>query len=113
MNVHHDTFFRSILEDGSISLAFKVRIHSCLSKGAGLWLIVKPYIHSFLAHFTFTLVLHFHLETSTFFMCECGHGLNTYGTHLAPCPFRGQHITTHYAIKDIMYVLARKSEHIV
>jgi hypothetical protein len=113
MNIHHDTFFKSILEDDSISSAFKAHIHCCLSKGARLWLIVKPFIHSFLARFIFTLVLHFRFETSTLFTCECGHGLNTYGTYLAPCPFGGQHITTHYAIKDIMYVLALESGHIV
>jgi hypothetical protein len=63
MNIHHD---RSILEDDSISLAFKAHIHSCSSKGAWLWLIAKSSIHSFLAHFIFTLVLHLYLETSIF-----------------------------------------------
>jgi hypothetical protein len=60
MNIHHD---RSLLEDDSISSAFKAHIHSFSNKGAGLWLIAKSSIHSFLAHFIFTLMLHFYLET--------------------------------------------------
>jgi hypothetical protein len=47
-----------ILEDDSISSTSKARIHFCLGKGMGLWLIAKPYICSFhIAHFTFTLAL--------------------------------------------------------
>jgi hypothetical protein len=61
MDIHHDTSLRSILEDDSISLASKAHICSCSGKGAGLWLIIKPSIHSFrIAHSTFTPVLHFH-----------------------------------------------------
>jgi hypothetical protein len=33
MDIHHDTSFQVILEDDSISLAFKVFIHSYLGKG--------------------------------------------------------------------------------
>jgi hypothetical protein len=31
--------------------------------------------------------------------------------HLAHCPFGGQHIATHDAIKDLMYAFVRKNEH--
>jgi len=37
MDIHHDTSFRAILEDDSISSTSKARIHSCLGKGA--WLL--------------------------------------------------------------------------
>jgi hypothetical protein len=33
MDIHHDTSFRSILEDDSISFTFKVHICFCSSKG--------------------------------------------------------------------------------
>jgi len=46
-------------------------------------------------------------------MCECGHGLETFGTQLAHCPFGGQHITTHDVIQDVMYTFARKSGHTI
>jgi hypothetical protein len=88
MDFHHDTSFRSILEDDSISLTSKADIHFCSSKGAWLWLVVKPSIRSFyITHFTFTSTLCFHLgliqsSASSFFTCECGHGLDTSGTHL-------------------------------
>jgi hypothetical protein len=36
MDFHHDTSFRSILEDDSISSTSKVYIHSCSNKGARL-----------------------------------------------------------------------------
>ncbi len=62
MAIHHNTFFRSILEDDFISSASRARIRSCLGKGARLWLIVKPFIHSFcIAHFIFTSMLNFYL----------------------------------------------------
>jgi hypothetical protein len=105
-----------ILEDDSISSTFRAHIHFCLGKGTGLWLMVKPSIYSFhIAHSTFTLELccHFGLiQPSTFnlFTCECGHGLNTYGTHVK-CPFRGQRITTHDTIRDFMYIVAWKNGH--
>jgi hypothetical protein len=35
------------------------------------------------------------------------------GTHLARSPFGGWWITIHNAIKDVMYALVRKSEHVV
>jgi hypothetical protein len=47
MDIHHDTSFKSILEENSISWTFKACIHSCSSKGARLWLVAKPFIHSF------------------------------------------------------------------
>jgi hypothetical protein len=36
-------------------------------------------------------------------MCECGHMLDAFGTHLACCLFGGQQIITHDAIRDVMY----------
>jgi len=104
MDIHHDTSFKSILEDDSISSTSKVRIRSCLGKGARLWLVVRPSIYSFhITHFTFTLVLCFHLDliqpsTSSLFTCECGHGLDTFSTHLTCCLFGGQQIATHDVI---------------
>ncbi len=60
MDFHHETSFRSILEDDSISSASRTCICSCSSKGVGLWLVVKSSMHLFhIAHFTFTLALHF------------------------------------------------------
>ncbi len=47
MDIHQDTSFRFILEDDSISSTFKACICSCSSKGAGLWLLVKPSIYLF------------------------------------------------------------------
>jgi len=57
MDIDHDTSFRFIMEDDSISLASKIHVHFCPGKGAGLWLVVKPSIHSF--H-----IAHFHLDPS-------------------------------------------------
>jgi hypothetical protein len=54
MDLHHDTSLRFILEDDSISFISTAHIHFRLSKGAGLWLNVKPSIYS-----SFTLVMHF------------------------------------------------------
>jgi hypothetical protein len=60
MNIHHDTSLRFILEDDSICSAFRTRIHDCLDKMVGLWLVVTSSIYSFcIAHFTFTLTLRF------------------------------------------------------
>jgi hypothetical protein len=101
MDIHHDTSFRSILEDDSIFLAFRAHIYSCSSKGARLWLVVRPSIYSFcIAHFIFISMLHFRVNliqllAFSFFTCECGHGLHTFGTHLACYSFEGQRITTH------------------
>jgi len=50
-------------------------------------------------------------STSNLLMCECGQRLDVFNTHLTPCPFGGQQIATHDAIKDVMYALARESEH--
>jgi len=112
MGIHHDTFLRCILENDFISSASKTYIHFCLSKGAKLWLIVKPSICSLcIAHFILTSTLHFHLNliqpsTSSFFTRECAHGLDAFGMHLAHCLFKSQWIATHDAIRDIMYALA-------
>jgi hypothetical protein len=95
MDFHHDTSLRSILEDDSISSASKACIHSCSSKGVGLWLVVRSSIRSFhIAHSSFTSMLRFCfglIQPSTFslFTCECEHGLDAFGTHLARCPFGG------------------------
>jgi len=95
MDIHHDTIFRSLLEDDSISLTSRTCICFCLGKGMVLWLIAKPFICLFhIAHFTFISVLHFcfsliQLSASSFFMCECGHGLNSFGMHITRCPFGG------------------------
>ncbi len=115
MDIHHDTSFRYILEDDSVFPTSKARIHSCSSKGAGLWLVVRPSICSFhITHFTFTSTLCFRFGliqplASNLLTCECGHGLNASGTHLARCSFGGQRITTHDNIKNVMYAFARKS----
>jgi hypothetical protein len=63
MNIHHDTSFRSILKDDSISITCKAHIHFCLGKGVRLWLIARPFIYSFhIAHSTFILTLYFCLN---------------------------------------------------
>jgi len=119
MDIHHDTSFRSILEDDSISLASKVHIHSYLSKGAGLWFVIKPSICLFhIAHSTFTSMLHFCFSliqplAFSLFMCECEHRLDAFNTHLVFCSFGSQWITTHDAIRNIMYVFVQKNGHIV
>jgi hypothetical protein len=119
MNIHHNTSLRSILENDSIFSTSKAHIRSCSDKGAKLWLVIKPSIHSFhITHFIFTLVLHFHLyviqpSTSNLLMCENEHGLNTSSTHLARCPFGGQRIATHDTIQDVIYVFFRESRHVV
>jgi hypothetical protein len=119
MDIHHNTSFRSILEDDSISLASKAHIHSCSCKKVGLWLIVRPSIHSYrIAYFIFTSTLHFHFSliqpsTSSLFTCECGHKLDASNTHLTCCLFEGQRIATHDAIQDVMYALARENGHVI
>ncbi len=95
MDTHHDTSFRSILEDDFISLTSEAHIRSCLGKGAKLWLVVKPSIHFFCTtHFIFILVLCFqfgliHPLASNLFTCEFAHELDTFITHLVRCPFGG------------------------
>jgi hypothetical protein len=102
--MHHNTSFKSILEDGSISLTSRARIHFSLGKGARLWLVARPSIRPFhITHYTFTSTLHFCFgliqpSTSSIFTCECGHKLDAFGTHLACCPFGGRRIATHDAI---------------
>ncbi len=99
------------MEDDSNSLASKICIRSCLGMRAGLWLVARPSIHSLrITHFTFTLMLRFHFGLIqplifSFFMCECGHGLDAFGTHLVHYSFGGQRIATHDAIRNVMYAL--------
>jgi hypothetical protein len=116
MDVHHDTSLRFILEDDSInSSTFKTRIHFCLGKGVGLWLIAKPYTRSFhIAHFTLTSTLCFCFGfiqplASNFLTCECAHVWQT----LVCCSFGGQWITTYDTIQDVMYLLIWKRGHVV
>jgi hypothetical protein len=118
MDIHHDTSFRSILEDDSIFLASKTCIRSCSGKGAGLWLIVKPSICFLHYYFIFTSTLHFRLSliqplAYSLFTCECGHDLNASNTHLARCLFRGQRISTHDFIRNVMYALIQKIRHAI
>jgi hypothetical protein len=110
MYIHHNTSIRSILEDDSIFSTSRTRICSYSGKGVGLWLVAKQSIHLFcITHSTFTLTLHFcfsliQLSTFSFLTCECGHELDAFGTHLVRCPFGGQRIATHDAIRNVMYV---------
>jgi hypothetical protein len=96
MDIHHDTSFRSILEDDSIFPTSKTHICFCLVKRATLWLITKQSIRLFyIAHFTFTLTLCFRFNliqplAYCLLMCECGHGLNVSNMHLTHCPLGGQ-----------------------
>jgi hypothetical protein len=46
--------------------------------------------------FCFSLI---QLSTFSLFMCECGHGLDAYGMHLAHCPFGSWQIARRDAIK--------------
>ncbi len=109
MDIHHDTFLRSIFEDDSISSASRARIHSYSSNRVGLWLVAGFFIYLFhITHFTFTSTLHFCFgliqpSSSSFFTCECGRMLDVFGTHLVRCPFGGQQIATHDTIRDVMY----------
>ncbi len=50
MDNQNDTSFKSILEDDSISSSYKACICSSSNKGAGLWLIVRPFIVHFTSH---------------------------------------------------------------
>jgi hypothetical protein len=60
MDIYHNISLMFILEDDSISSTFRAYICSCLGKGPGLWLFVKPSIHLFrIPHFTFTSTLCF------------------------------------------------------
>jgi hypothetical protein len=100
MDIHFDTSLRFILEDDSISSASKACIRSCSSKGARLWLIVRPSLYLFhIAHSTFTSTLRFclgliQLLTSSLFTCECEHRLDAFDMHLIRCSFGGQRIAT-------------------
>jgi hypothetical protein len=57
MDIHHDTSFRSILEDDSISFISKSCIHFCLGKG-GKVMVDYWSIYSFVLYFT----LYFHFN---------------------------------------------------
>ncbi len=117
MDIHHDTSLKSILEDDSISSTSKTRICYQSSKGVGLWLITRPCIHLFhIIHFTFTSMLCFCLDlillsTSNIFTCECGYGLDGFGTHLTHCLFESQQIARHDAIQVVKYAFAREWAH--
>jgi len=54
MDFRHDTSFRSILEDDSISLASRAHIYSCSGKGAGLWLLLSHLFVHFTSHTLFS-----------------------------------------------------------
>jgi len=117
MDIHHNTFFRSILENDSICLTSKTCIRSYLNKGARLRLITRSSTYSFcITHFIFTSTLHFCFNliqplTFSLLTCECGRGLNTSNTHLTHCSFEVQWITTHGTIRDIMYTFTWKNGH--
>ncbi len=115
INIHHNTSFWLIFEDGSISFTYRTCICFCSSKGpTGLWLIARPFICLFhITHSTFTLTMHFRLDliqplTFSVVMCECEYRLNTSSMHLAHCLFRGQQIATHVVIIDVMYAFIQK-----
>jgi hypothetical protein len=60
MDIHHDTFYKSILEADSISSTSTGRICSSLGKRKGLWLVVRPFIYLFhITPFIFTSMLRF------------------------------------------------------
>jgi hypothetical protein len=97
----------------------RTHICFCSSKGSRLWLVVRLFFYLFhIVHSTFISTLCFYLGliqplTSNLFTCECGHKLDTFGTHLSCCPFGGQQIATHDVIQNVMYALTRNSEHII
>jgi len=114
IDTYHDTSLRSILEDDFIPSTSKACIHSCSGKGAGLWLVTKPFICSFrITHSTFTSTLCFRLgliQPSTFspLTYKCGHKLHTSNMHLVDCPFKGQQIITHDTIQESGHDVWRK-----
>lgn len=91
----------------------------CLFKELIIWLVVRPSIYLFhIAHSIFILAMQFcfgliQLSTSNFITWECGYRLDAFNMHLACCPFGNQWIITHDAIRDIMYALTWKNEHVV
>ncbi len=103
MDIHHDTSFRSILEDDSIFSTSKLRIHFCSNKGVGLWLVGRSFIYlfriTFYFHFNVAFLFQFDLIFDIYSLtCECGHGLDAFNTHLVCCMFGGQQIAIHIAI---------------
>ncbi len=118
MDIHHNTSFRSILEDNYISSTSKARICFCSNKGVRLWLIVRSSICSFrIAQFTFISMVHFcfgliQSSTSNLFACDCGYGLDASSTCLTCFSFGGERIATHDAIKDVMYASIQENGHV-
>jgi hypothetical protein len=119
MDTHHDTSFKSILENDFIPSTSRARICSYLGKGVGLWLVDKSSICLFsITHSIFTLALYFCLSliqpsASNPLTCKCGHKLHASNMHLAPCPFKDQQITTHntiqYVIKKVDMLYGERS----
>jgi hypothetical protein len=87
MDIRQNTSFKAILKDYSISSTSKAHIHSCLRKGAWLWLVVRPFnCSSCFSHSTFISMMCFHFNlilplTFNFITCECEHMLNASSTH--------------------------------
>jgi hypothetical protein len=55
MDIHHDTSFMFILKNDSICSTSKARIHFCLGKGVGLWLLTSHLFVCFASHILFSL----------------------------------------------------------
>ncbi|KAG6556889.1 hypothetical protein Mapa_001469 [Marchantia paleacea] len=49
-----------------------------------------------------------HPSTSSLLTCECGITLDAAGVHMTRCPFGGQRIATHDAIRDVVFAMARE-----
>jgi len=61
MDFHHNTSFRFILEDDSISSTSKARIRFCLgNEGKAMVGCYAIYLFVYITHFTFTSALYFH-----------------------------------------------------
>jgi hypothetical protein len=117
MDIHHDTSFKFILEDDSISSASRAHIRSSSCKGVGLWLVVNHLSIHFTSHILFSpqryVFISIWFSLRNLLMCECEHRLDAYGTHLARYLFRGQWIITHGTIWNVMSALVRKNGHVV
>jgi hypothetical protein len=90
-------------------------IHSCVSLGAGIWLLARPTIPSFhllSAHFLTTLHTHLgllHPIVVHISRCHYGHTIDDLGTHFFWCPWRSEHIVTHNTLQDIVTAIALES----